>query len=371
MTAQESALSSPSNPNGRSVRSGRSRRFLPWDISAGYDFYRIADALRLPDQSIVVADGGTGVIRRFSSDGALVAESGREGEAPGEYSALHSLHVYRVDSLVAFDSWLSRATVMTMDLEVVRTVPFSSPHASHLETLPNGDFVVQFSFPSVLEYEGAGGVNRTPVPVLRYSDVGELADTLAVQPGHEELMIPGRGGWSSAFVLFARSSFMAGTGDGIVLANSDAMSFDVYGADGRRSLTARVPTWDLTLAPGAVQAEIDALLPPDASATRRQRIGEILDLQPQRDVGPAFDELLVDSEGNVWLATPKGRAGRLDPTSWVVFARDGAWQGSVRSPARFSVLDIGPDFVLGVRADELDVEHIELRGLVRPGSLPE
>ena len=34
-------------------------------------------------------------------------------------------------------------------------------------------------------------------------------------------------------------------------------------------------------------------------------------------------------------------------------------------PARFTVLDIGRDYVLGLRTDDLDVEHVEVYRITR------
>lgn len=48
-------------------------------------------------------------------------------------------------------------------------------------------------------------------------------------------------------------------------------------------------------------------------------------------------------------------AGACDP--------EGRLLGQIDLPYRFTVYEIGSDYVLGRRVDELDVEHVELYGL--------
>ena len=105
--------------------------------------------------------------------------------------------------------------------------------------------VVLFNVPSVLEYEGTGGVNRTPIPLVQYSAIGEAMDTVGVLPGYEEFMIPCRSGdgWGSSSMIFGKRSFLSTSGEEIVMATSDEMSFDVRSPSGRLTQTVSVPDW--------------------------------------------------------------------------------------------------------------------------------
>jgi hypothetical protein len=69
----------------------------------------------------------------------------------------------------------------------------------------------------------------------------------------------------------------------------------------------------------------------------------------------------VDALGNVWLAEP--RLLGTEPGSWIVFDAEGRQLGTVAMPAGFDPYEIGPDYVLGLWKDELDVEHIRLYSL--------
>ncbi|HUF71098.1 MAG TPA: hypothetical protein VMM79_20780, partial [Longimicrobiales bacterium] len=44
-----------------------------------YQLYRVMEALRLPNSTIVVADNGSASVRFYTADGAFISSSGRQG----------------------------------------------------------------------------------------------------------------------------------------------------------------------------------------------------------------------------------------------------------------------------------------------------
>jgi hypothetical protein len=78
---------------------------------------------------------------------------------------------------------------------------------------------------------------------------------------------------------------------------------------------------------------------------------------------PAYGRLLVDSEGNLWVADYSEE--RDDEGSWSVFDPEGRFLGAVETPTGGRVQQIGSDFVLGVWRDEFDVEYVRLYELIR------
>ena len=81
------------------------------------------------------------------------------------------------------------------------------------------------------------------------------------------------------------------------------------------------------------------------------------------EVRPAFSELQVDALGNLWVAeyepTPRSVSG------WHVFSPDGELMGRVAIPIGLEIHEIGPDYVLGVEFDELDVPFVRRYPLTR------
>ena len=93
---------------------------------------------------------------------------------------------------------------------------------------------------------------------------------------------------------------------------------------------------------------------------------ELEGLFPAPEAFPAGHSLLVDRSGNCWV-------GRLpvdvaDPAhdTYEVFLADGPLQGEVAVPAGARLMDVGDDYVLLVRTDELDMPFVELYGLIKP-----
>ncbi|NIR43541.1 MAG: hypothetical protein GWN99_06540 [Gemmatimonadetes bacterium] len=78
---------------------------------------------------------------------------------------------------------------------------------------------------------------------------------------------------------------------------------------------------------------------------------------------PPYDRMLTDSDGNLWVE--RYRKPDDDQHTWTVFAEDGVMLGHVNVPAGFEILDIGPNYVLGRRLDDLDIEHVQLYSLMK------
>jgi hypothetical protein len=51
---------------------------------------------------------------------------------------------------------------------------------------------------------------------------------------------------------------------------------------------------------------------------------------------------------------------------WDVLDASGRWLGAVNTPPRFTMYDIGTNYVLGRQYDSLNVERVQLYELVKP-----
>lgn len=328
-----------------------------------YEFHRVRDAIRLTDGTLAVATPTE--IRFFSESGAFLESVGREGEGPGEFTRLSDIDELAGDSLLAFDYWLRRGTVLAPDREVVRVFTLGLDFV-HRDLAPIGDahLLVMTSWPSALIKEGEAGLVRMPVPVVRLSTTGEVVDTVAMAAGSESVRIPMEGGFADAAPMFGRDSHFAVRDDRVLLGSAERMEYRVLGADGKLLRIHRVPGYDLRLTEARLEAERDARL--DVNPANR----EILEKLPLPERRPAYSVLLVDATGAVWLEEHVGEFVDLlsfEPREWQVFDPAGEWLGAVRLPGRFTVHEIGADYVLGVRRDELDVERPQVLRLEREG----
>jgi hypothetical protein len=79
---------------------------------------------------------------------------------------------------------------------------------------------------------------------------------------------------------------------------------------------------------------------------------------------PAYASLRAGRDGHVWILRYAGPRDE-GPPRWDVFEPEGRWLGTVDLPEGLRVFEIGDDYVLGSRRDELDVERVRLHRLKR------
>jgi len=325
-----------------------------------HEFYQVMDATRLAGGRIVVADDGSSQVRMFSPEGASIRVAGREGEGPGEYRQISSVHAFSGDSIAVY-SWPTRLTVLGPDLSFARTVSLGD-FAWDLRVLQGG-FLATLAYPSVLEYEGESRLIREPVPVVRFSFDGRLMDTVAIAPGGEEFMYFMEERHGGMKPLFGKQTAVGVGGSGIVIGGGDRMAFSLVDESGTLLREVRVEDYPLAVSAAEVQAERDAFFSSDRPPPAWVR--ELVAMLPAPETRPAYTELLVDSEGCVWAGAYQSMVTLDQPRRWEVFDPDGAWLGTLETPARFAVFEIGRDYVLGRRSDELDVEHVQVLRLTR------
>ena len=69
-------------------------------------------------------------------------------------------------------------------------------------------------------------------------------------------------------------------------------------------------------------------------------------------------------DGSTWVRTGQYGPG---PSTWRIFAPDGAWLGSTELPGTFEPMEIGQGYVLGVDRDPAtEVETIALYTVTKP-----
>ena len=322
-------------------------------------FHRVEGAIKLTDGRFVIADAGSGEIRFYDDAGRFLSSTGGLGDAPGEYRQITGLGTGPGDSLWAFDFGLRRFTVLTGVGEPVRTVSVGGALSSvgAVGRLPDGSFVVKESWSSHTHDNAQQGLVRDPVAVARLSTEGTDLDTIALVAGREVFLSSEDGRAVMSAPLFARTS-SAALGDDVVYVG-DQETFEVlrYTPEGRLQRIMRVPGVDLELNTSDVQQLKDELLArePEQRRTMMRTHLEEMTLPPTR---PAYGSLMPDALGNLWA----GEYARYPavPRTWTVFATTGKLLGEVTVPDRFKVLQIGPDWILGVGRDELDVEYVRV-----------
>jgi hypothetical protein len=91
---------------------------------------------------------------------------------------------------------------------------------------------------------------------------------------------------------------------------------------------------------------------------------------------PAFAQMLVSRDGLLWVRRYAGSedwfqlmfglSGASAPQAiWDVFAENGEWVVTVKTPDGLVVQEIGSDYVLGYALDSLGVPSVRLHRLVK------
>jgi hypothetical protein len=82
---------------------------------------------------------------------------------------------------------------------------------------------------------------------------------------------------------------------------------------------------------------------------------------PMPDSIPAYTDIRVDPEGNLWLERFSVQGSQEH--RWAVFSNSGEFLGHLGLPCGFRLSDLGTDWILGIHTDELGVERVKVFGL--------
>lgn len=322
---------------------------------------RVEGALRLRDGRIVIANGSTQELRFYGRDGRFLHSTGRAGLGPGEFRGLTWLGQCQADSLFAYDFSNARVSVFDEHGSFARSFTLRTSQRGRkpysLSCHRSGRLAVM-AWPARSAGMPAGILFRPPVRMDLQGADGEVVRVLGEVPGEERYRSEGGSGPHP----LGRKTVYAVTGDRMYLGTADTYEIGVYGPDGSPRARIRWPAEDLRISPAQLSRfrsnHLAATSPERRAAAERW----LRDLQFP-DSFPAYSDLLVDSEGHLWVARylrPDEEAPR-----WDVFDPDGAWLGTINLPPRFEILQVGSDFVLGRWLDEWDVEHVRIYGLSR------
>ncbi|RMH19908.1 MAG: hypothetical protein D6701_04375, partial [Gemmatimonadetes bacterium] len=190
-------------------------------------------------------------------------------------------------------------------------------------------------------------------------------------PGEERVWIEAPWGPWSVRPALGRTLLLAARPNApeVCAAPQDGPRVVCFGPGGaERTLTWPLPEAAPRASRAAVRAwrdsvRVDLALKLDDAEARR-----VAGMIPAADPAPPHGTILVDVDGNVWVADEPGRA----PVRYRVFDRQGRPLGLVDVPP-LRLLHVGTDRVVGVHTDDLDVQQVRVHVLHRgapPGSAP-
>jgi hypothetical protein len=296
--------------------------------------------------------------------GRLVTVAGGPGEGPGEYRLVAGAGPAG-DSLWIYDFALRRITYVGWDGALLGTVRIGGTAGSLLPVgrLPDGGMVLAASYdPAAAAAERRPGLRRDTVPYVIHAAAGQPTDTLGRFPAREYVVGREDGRATMASPLFARAGKAVVADGAVVYGSGETREIRWFDPSGRPRRIARWRGPDLEADDADVEAALADRLARHGNADAAGLRRFLLEL-PRPATRPAHGRILADGPG-VWVAEEAGPAGG-DEGAWLAFDGEGRWRSRVAMPDGFSPLWVGPECVVGVWRDALDVEHVQVRPLSR------
>lgn len=331
--------------------------------------YNVTSVLALADGGVLVGNGGTSEVYRFSAAHEFLGVSGGAGAGPGEFRGVTSLHrcegtAFAVVSplrINVFDSeGMHTQTVLTTgDLSGVRAqvIGVSPDCASALLSegsvmIPKpGDELVEI--PQTLYWATFGNGQRDTVAVV----------TTGLAQAWE---LDGRSGWARA--PFGPRTVSVTHGMNTVVGLARLPEVAVYDQGGHVERIIRWGTSSIPLADDEWDRFAESYGAFLLEHPEEQAFVPRFDLYERPATRPAYQTLLVDTAERLWVQT-YGAYGPFavgSSRSWTVMDPDGRLRAHVQMPDGLTVLALTDTTVIGVVRDEVDVEHISIHRLPEP-----
>lgn len=332
-----------------------------------YQLHRVIGSQRLSDGRIAVANAGSFELRLYDASGTHLFSTGREGGGPGEFGSMMTLALMTGDSLLVFDWRNQRVTVFDPAGALARSAQLRflgeiGGFPMIVAPFDDGSFLV-----GVRTFFDSGerrtGLSRDMIVYVHCDSEGSLTDTLAVLPGGEMNTVIDDNGTMLGDRPFGRYPRHAVYGGAFYYGSSDRYEIHYYSEDGLLRRLVRQALPNLVVTDADIEGYTRETLGNAPDERQRQVIERLLANDPFPQSFPAYRDLMVDGDGNLWVMVYR-RPGDDQPR-WTVFDPSGQMLGVVSVPERLTVHQIGSDFVLGLWRDDLDVEHIRLYKLLK------
>jgi hypothetical protein len=327
-----------------------------------YMFAQVVGAVRLSDGRLVVANAGSSELRVYDARGAHLNTLGRSGSGPGEFLALRALWLMPADTLLVADSRNARVSVYAPGPTLVRSIQLATA-ASITGRMADGAFLFTIGIAppeKVAKFEGLVEYNGF---VLRRTAESTAFDTIARGKAGQSFVQPAAPSFRQYPFPFGRTAQIAVGPTRFYYADTHTTEIGVYGPRGERMGSVRIRGSGRALSGSDFQRWVDEDVAKRATEQAKLDAREGYKQIPPPARTPEFAALKLDDDGNLWV---RRYGPPWDPSpDWDVHTADGAPLANVKLPQRFEPMHIGRDFVLGVRKDALDVEHVELYRLTR------
>ena len=334
-----------------------------------YLLHQVRDAVQLSDGRLVVANRGSQELRVFDAAGAHLATWGRRGEGPGEFNSLLAVAEWQGDSLIAWYSQRERLSVFDLDGNFGRTMIPGDPadgRDTPEEVSASGTVLVSRFNPGLATR--ADGLVRSERQFETMDAEGRPVAPLGLHLASESYTSTATDMMMVMTLPFSRSARTAMWAGRFVVAPNDDYEIRAFEPTGALDLIVRRDHALIAATPAHRDAYIERLVsarPPEQQAERRRALQGQLSEVPLPETLPAFDEILADAVGHLWVQEYDLPGEQRQSPLWTVFDPEGHVLGYMETPAGLDVYDIGEDYILGRATDDLGVEYVQVWSLSR------
>jgi hypothetical protein len=327
-----------------------------------YELSGVTSALRLAGGTIVVANTRTSELRFFDDAGRHKATIGRRGQGPGEFGSLAWIQRFGPDSVIAYDR-TRRVLVFSERGRFERESRIAGP--------PHGRFADGRLLASLrVTGRPAGGAPWDSSRYFVYSTADwAIADTLGMWPNDDQspVQVLRRDGGPAIMMPvpfpFGRIVSIHAVGSWIMVGDPSRNELRLHSPDGALRRIIRRAERLVPVTEANVRGYRDSLIaamPEDARAERARWL-ETLSMPTTI---PAYNRVEVDAIGRIWVE--EYRRPGMTRRSWSLYDDGGSYLGDVVAPPDMEVTDMGADFLVGRRRNDLDVEQVVVYDLLPP-----
>lgn len=335
------------------------------DGDPAYQFDGIRAVLLLDEGGFVVLDGGSRQLRRYDAEGRHAWSVGKPGKGPGEFEQPNLVGRAADGSFLLWDRSLSRMTVVAADGDSIRTNPPPSAVNGEVPIVHGvfADGAWLATFPTAIAPPVPGALLADTIRFWRVDPVSlerrmlvELPGPVWIFTGRFQLPVP-----------FTANPLRTVAGADLFVTGGPVPVVRMVGEDTRLRARYVLPAELAAVTSADVRVVVDWLVGLRAYGASARVWDEWLERMPVPDTAPAFDRLLTDGHGDIWLRRFVMDPAGVAPPVWDVLGADGAWLGSLETPPGLEVFSIAGDLLAGVTRDSLDVEHVDIHRIVKPG----
>lgn len=327
------------------------------------EFLRISGVTRTATGDIVVANGGSMQLRIFNPSGKFVKSYGRNGSGPGEFQSMQWIGKSS-DSLFLYDLQAMRLSTFTVKggFQSSRAIAPITPDAriNPVARFSNGDLLVHPLVITSMRHPDGVYRDSTRLGVLRTTRADSInwigtfpySSGLAFNPQNTEKAK------SVGTYTFGASSRWVVWSNLLWIGDGDSNEIQLVDKTGKLTSKIRTPWSARPYDRAAFDRMAKKELADMPQAEREKYAGALLSPKYLPRSEPFFKRFHVSPEGYVWFE--RFNVDAAASTECVVMTRNGTVVARLTIPDGFEPMEIGDDYVLGIKRNRDGLETVAM-----------